>query len=377
MYPEKDLKMKAPSHIRAVYLSLLTALILFIFSMSCRKTGPVKVRVTVTDTVGRTVEIPAPVERIICIAPGTLRLISYLEATGKLVGVESFEKKNSRGRPYRLANPQLAELPAIGPGGPVSINREPDLEKILTVKPQLIFISYMDKSKAEALQKKLGIPVVVLTHGLFATFDRRVYDSLRIAGKILDASDRAEKVISFIEGARKDLENRTRDVPGAEKSDAYVGGIGFKGSHGIVSTDAGYVPFEWVGAKNKAKKISSGSHVFIDRETLLKWNPDIIFIDGGGLKPIIEDYNKRPEFYRALKAVKNGKVYILLPYNYYVTNIGTAIVDAYFVGKVLYPRRFADVDIGGKAAEIYEFLVGKAVYEDMKKDYGAFRKLEF
>ncbi len=244
-------------------------------------------RVTVTDTAGRTVEVPVPVERIICIAPGTLRLISYLEATGKLVGVESFEKKNSRGRPYRLANPKLADLPAIGPGGPASINGEPDLEKILTVRPQVIFISYMDKSKAEALQKKIGIPVIVLTHGRFATFDRRVYDSLRIAGKVLDAGDRAERVISFIERARKDLENRTRDVSITEKPDVYIGGIGFKGSHGIVSTDADYVPFDWVGAKNPAKNISYGSHVFIDRETLLKWNPDIIFIDGGGLKPFI------------------------------------------------------------------------------------------
>jgi len=60
-----------------------------------------------------------------------------------------------------------------------------------------------------------------------------------------------------------------------------------------------------------------------------------------------------------------------------VTNISTAIVDAYFIGKVLYPQRFADVDVGGKADEIYEFLVGKAVFKDMKKNYGAFRKLEF
>jgi len=154
-----------------------------------------------------------------------------------------------------MANPKLAELPAIGPGGPSSINGVPDLEKVLAVRPQVIFISYMEKMNAEALQKKIGIPVIVLTHGRFATFDSRIYDSLRIAGKILDAGDRAEKVISFIERARKDLENRTRDVPIAEKPDVYIGGIGFKGLHGIESTDAGYVPFEWVGAKNSAKKI--------------------------------------------------------------------------------------------------------------------------
>ena len=78
--------------------------------------------VTVTDLAKRTVITPKNPWKIICLSPGTFRLICYLGAQDKLVGVEQFEKTRPVGRPYWTANPQLAGLPSIGPGGPKSIN---------------------------------------------------------------------------------------------------------------------------------------------------------------------------------------------------------------------------------------------------------------
>jgi iron complex transport system substrate-binding protein len=70
------------------------------------------------------------------------------------------------------------------------------------------------------------------------------------------------------------------------KPEVYVGGIGHRGSHGIESTEKNYMPLDWIGAVNVAKRVESsiGSHVFMDKETLLYLDPDIIFIDGGGLE---------------------------------------------------------------------------------------------
>jgi iron complex transport system substrate-binding protein len=102
----------------------------------------------------------------------------------------------------------------------------------------------------------------------------------------------------------------------------------------------------------------------------LKLNPDFIFIDGGGLTLVREDFRKKPEVYNALKAFADGQVYSLLPFNWYTTNIDTALADAYAIGKILYPSHFEDIDPGRKADEIYTFLVGKPVYQEMKKDYG-------
>ncbi len=328
--------------------------------------------VTVTDMAGREVTAPFDPARIACISPGTLRLIVYLQAEQKVVGVEEMEKMTSRGRPYWIAHPELAELPRCGPGGPSSINKKPDLEALLSVKPQVIFVTYMDAAMADEVEKTIGVPVVVLSYGSFATFDETVYDALRVAGKVLNREKRADEVVAYIESLRRDLAKRTSGPADADKPSVYVGGIGHRGAYGLESTESSYIPFDWVGADNAAEKAeaAAGSHVFMDKETLLKLDPDVIFIDGGGLVLTRKDYNKKPEFYNALKAFQNGRVYTLLPFNYYTTNIGTAMADAYAIGMILYPDRFEDVDVEKKADEIYGFLVGSPVYGRMKEDFG-------
>ncbi|MGB3976196.1 MAG: iron ABC transporter substrate-binding protein [bacterium] len=328
--------------------------------------------VTVTDMAKRQVTVPFDPERIICLSPGALRLIVYLQAESKVVGVEDMEKMNPGYRPYWIAHPELWELPSCGPGGPVGINKKPDLEAVLSVKPEVIFITYMDASLADEVQRTLKIPVVVLSYGDFGTFDDTVYDAMRIVGKVLNREKRAEEVVAYIESLRMDMRMRTKDISEESKPIVYVGGIGYRGTQGIESSEQQYIPFEWIGANNVAKKVkaTSDGHVVIDKETLLKLNPDVIFIDGGGIAHVKEDYRKKPEIFAVLKAFANRRVHTLYPFNWYMTNIDTTLADAYAIGKILYEKQFDDIDPQQKADEIYTFLVGKPVYENMRKDYG-------
>jgi iron complex transport system substrate-binding protein len=343
---------------------------LFLFSAAAGPGASGQEKMTVVDLGQRTVEVSQNPEKIICLGPGSLRLICYLGMINKVAGVERFEKRPPAGRAYLWANPDLAKLPVIGPGGPAGINKEPDLEAVLKVTPQLIFIANMEPAKAEALQRKLNIPVVILSYGGFATFDKVVFDSLRLAGKILKAEKRAEEVVAFIEGARRDLLKRTERYEESKKPRAYIGGIGFRGAQGIESSDASYFPLDWVRARNLAKEVQPEGHAFVNKEKILSWDPDILFIDGGGLGNIRQDYQKKREFYHHLKAMKNRQVFLLFPYNWYVTNIDTAVADGFAAGKILYPRSFADLDPKKKADEIYTFLLGKPVYRNLEKEFG-------
>ena len=171
-------------------------------------------KITVTDMGKRVVEVPSNAQRIICLGPGTLRLIVCLGAAGKVVGVEKLEKMIPIGRPYILAHPELTKLPTVGPGGPGSINKEPDLEAVLKVKPDVIFVSYMEPANADALQKKLGIPVVILTHGRFASFDELIYGSF---------ARRREGPQGGTEGGRGNLIHRKRSQRPANQD---KGGLG-------------------------------------------------------------------------------------------------------------------------------------------------------
>jgi iron complex transport system substrate-binding protein len=53
-----------------------------------------------------------------------------------------------------------------------------------------------------------------------------------------------------------------------------------------------------------------------------------------------------------------------------MTNLGTVLADAYTVGKILYSKQFEDVDIASKADEIYAFLLGMPVYQQIGKNFG-------
>lgn len=324
----------------------------------------------ITDLAGRQVTIPTEPRRIVCLAPGSLRLIVYLQASDRVVGVEDLEKKNPHGRPYWLAHPELSNLPTVGPGGPGSINREPDLEAILGVNPDVLFVTNMDASLADRVQARLGAPVVVLNYGRFASFDPVVYDSIRLAGRILGREERSEAVVDFIEAARRDLQARSVGLTESQRAPAYVGGIGFRGEHGLESTDADYIPFAWVGVDNLARMWGKAGHQFVDREQVLALDPAVIFVDGGGLGRLREDAARRPKFYRSLTAFREGRVYLLHPFNWYVTNIGAALADAYAIGKRLYPTLYTDLNPAAKADEIYAFLLGKPVHAQMVGRYG-------
>ena len=350
---------------------LLASLLFMLIGLDLHSAqGAQQQRMTIKDRALRSVDLPVDPARIICLGPGCLRLICYLGLQDKVVGIEGFEKQHTTGRSYRYAHPELLSLPVIGPGGPASINKEPDLEAVLKVKPDLIFVLYMDPAKADTLQKKLGIPVVILSYGRAGTFDDEVYESLRLIGTILSKRKRADEVVAYIENARKDLQKRVQGIDDVKKPTVYAGAIGYRGPQGIESTEPDYAPIEWVRGRSLVKQVTDKEHAFIDREKLLTWNPEVIFLDGNGLESVNSDYGKKPEFYRGLKAVAEKRVYILWPFNTYTTNIDTVIVDAYTVGKILYPERFSNMDIVKKAAEVYGFFVGGSVYEQMKRDFG-------
>jgi iron complex transport system substrate-binding protein len=114
--------------------------------------------ITITDALGRTVEVPKSPDYVICSGSGALRYLTYLEAQDK-VAVDSIEVKGSTIdiRPYAYANPQFKENPVFG-----KFMDNDDPEKILTLdpQPQVLFKTYSTSLDDHVeLQKKTGISV--------------------------------------------------------------------------------------------------------------------------------------------------------------------------------------------------------------------------
>lgn len=320
---------------------------------------------TVTDILNRSVKIPKNLSRVVAIGPGALRLIAYLNATNLLVGVEEAELSWSpTGRDYAMAYSTIFKsLPVIGPGGP---NRPPDPEKLRTAKPQLIIMSrtYADLYPPDRLAEEVNASVFVIDYGVAGYLDiDGIKNALMTLGKVLGREERAKELVNYINQLVNDLNNRTRDI--ASRPKVYVGAISSKGGQPFTSTQARFAPLQLLNTPSVADSIAGkAGFTTIDFEYLVKQQPDFVFIDENNLNIVLNDFRKDPSMYCSLNAFRSGRVYGVLPFNYYHTKVATAFADAYFIGKVLYPDRFADVDPIAKADEIFKVFLGKPLYQE-------------
>ncbi len=327
--------------------------------------------IELTDMVGRKITLERPVERVVAVG-SALRLYTYINGTNKLVGVERGQQSPDTGRPYIIANPDLQELPIVGEGFPAT----PDPELLIEAEADVIIAGdIVDIGEIEDLEKRTGTTIVVITTGNEAVFDKEMYESLKIIGKVIGKENRAEELIEYMEDCKTELMELTKNIPQEEKPSIYIGGLSYKGNHGIESTYGNSPVLDAIGAKNVADEIGKAGSIMVDKEQIIEWDPNIIVIDENGLPLVKEDYEKNPDYYNGLTAIRNGQVYGQLPYISYYNNIETAMANIYFLGKILYPKAFENIDVEEKADEIYEFILGKPLYGEMAEIFGGYIKI--
>jgi iron complex transport system substrate-binding protein len=333
--------------------------------------------ITITDALGRSVTVPKSPDRVVCSGAGTLRYLTYLQAQDAIVGVDDIEKEETQfdARPYALANPQFKDYPLIG-----EFRGNDDPEKIVACDPQVIFkTNVLAAADADELSAKTGTPVIVLNYGDLSVYRSDMDQALTIMGEVMGKEDRAAEVIAFFDAEIADLNARTEGIADDEKLSTFVGGIAYRGPHGYQSTEPTYPPFTFVNVLNVAAEAGT-EHADVAKEKIVEWDPDVLFVDLSTLQttPNSIDELRDDPAYQSLAAVKKGEVYGVLPYNWYTVNHGSVIADAYYVGKVLYPEQFSDIDPAAKADEIWSFLVGEPVFDEMNEAFGSivFQKIE-
>ena len=322
----------------------------------------------ITDAVGRTVEVPVSVERIVPLG-NTPRMISYLGLADKVVGIGECEIAESPIQAYAYPYADAwSKLPNCGTDAMGETAYYP--EEIILAAPDVILCTYT-ADVADNIQTQTGIPTVAVPQGTL--FGEDYEQALRILADVCGVSERAEELISFINGCLDDLKARTADIPDDNKPTVLGAGATFKGSHSIDGVYIDYPVFEILSAKDAAADASlSGSMgVMVDREKILQWNPDIIFFDAGSMGLVKADYKETPGYFEQLDAVKNGKLYQWPNSTWHWSNVEIPLVSAYYTGILLYPEAFADVDFEEKASEIFEMFLGDPNYLSVLENAGA------
>lgn len=340
----------------------------------------------VTDLIGREVEINKDAyKKVVCIGAGALRLYSYIGDVNNLVGVEDIDRNvnanifSDVSRPYYDLNKEIFEkLPSCGKGGPQAQNAE--YEKILSCNPTLIISEYEDLEKANDLQTKTNIPVLVVKYGRESVFDDNIKNSITLLGNVLNNKSKADQLNKYILDCKNELQNFAVGIDESTKPSMYIGCLGNYGTQDIFSTSSYYPLFNVSGIKNAVDstiKIDKGN---LESETFFKLDPDIVVIDSAGLSKFKVTYTNadNKKLFDAMKAFNQNNIYLQMPFNAYYTNVEIALMDAYFLASISYPSKFINYDLDKKYDEISNAFFSKPCYEIIKSkkySYGGFQKI--
>ncbi|MGB3273094.1 MAG: iron ABC transporter substrate-binding protein [Xanthobacteraceae bacterium] len=261
---------------------------------------------TVTDSAGRSVEVPDIITRVFAAGSPASTLL-YVLAPEKMIGWVRAPRAPEK--PYLL--PATRDLPELGrlSGRGDTLN----LERLIAAKPDLVIdfgtINDTYRSLAERVQQQTGIPYLLID-GRFANTPA----AFRLLADILGVKERGEALARAAEAIFADVDRVRAAVPEDKRPKVYLarGPEGLEsGSRGSINTEI----IERVGGINVVTGLrEKGGIVNVSPEQLLAWHPDIVvtmdqrFAATVAGKPV----------WAALPAVAAGRVYLAptLPFGF-------------------------------------------------------------
>ena len=324
-------------------------------------------KLTLIDQADRTVTVPRPIERVVSTFPSLTRVIVELGGVDKLVGVSDYTTmdKYAANLLELRAYPELKELPGVGS------YREPNLEQIVFLKPDVVFSS-RSPEQANVIQMNTGIPTVALSVSYPYEGKGGAFEAYRLAGRVIGKEERAEELISFVNEEFDKVRDVVSEIPDSERVRVYYMGWGKITRPHMTE----YGPIEIAGGINVAAGSGYGWKVETTKEQVIKWNPDIILIHSPGKShfggTLVEDILSDPDL-QSINAVKNGKVYYSKG-GYIGRNPATGVTEVLYMAKLFYPEKFGDLDVEEEGNRILEKFYGiDGLYTWMQENCDLYR----
>jgi len=302
----------------------------------------------ITDMTGRDVTIPLEIKRVISTAPASTMLI-YMIAPDKLVGWNFDIYKSSK----KYIPKKYQNLPVVGGWfGKQSGN----YENFISLNPDLVIEGFTTSgdilSTISERQNMFGtIPVVAVDNSVNA---KNYSQTIEFTGKILGEENTAEELINFYEKYLNLVTERVSAIPEDEKITVYYA----EGPEGIFTDPKGSQHSQLIeicGGKNIAEcKISPGSgKTEISIEQIISWNPEVIIVRDKNFYSAVYDN----PLWKEIEAVKNKRVYLVpnTAFSWFNGPPGiNQIIGIPWTAKVLYPKKFEDIDMASLTKKYHE-----------------------
>ena len=301
--------------------------------------------VSFTDSAGRTVEIPANIERVAISGPISQMFMLTL-CPEKLVGLSNELSDDE----IKYVGAEYADLPVFGQiyGGKGDFNKE----AVANANPQIVIDIGEAKSTIVedlgGIQGSIGVPCIHIE----ASIDS--YDeAYRILGQVLGVEDRANVLADYCANAYKTTSDVMATIPEADRVTVLylLGNDGTnvmgKGSFQGTVVDAcadNVAVLEKVGGSGLGNESSL--------EQIAVWNPSMIIFAPGSVYSTVSD----DETWQTLGAIANGNYYEVpgSPYNWISSPPGINQILGYqWFARLCYPDKFSD-SIADVAKDYYK-----------------------
>jgi iron complex transport system substrate-binding protein len=141
--------------------------------------------ITVTDDAGQTVSLPRPARRVVALMPTANETLVALGAGGLLVGRTDFDR-----------GPALDSLPSVGGG------LDPNLERLASLRPDLVIGWETQKPQLRERLRELGIPVFSVRTEDTTDIFRAIANLGRLTGRTAPADSLAARLRGEIDAVR-------------------------------------------------------------------------------------------------------------------------------------------------------------------------------
>ena len=264
---------------------------------------------------------PAPARRIVSLVPAVTEMLFAIGAGPQVVAVSSFDD----------FPPEVKSLPRVG------ALLDPDVERILTLRPDLV-ITYGSQGSVEAQLARAGIRTFSYRHGGVGAIVQTVRDLGSVTGRASQAGGKAHEIEAQFDNVRAAVRGYARPrvllvfgrQPQSLRQMYASGGAGFLNDI-----------LEAAGGQNVFSDVRQES-VQPSQETLLARAPDVIIeIRSGRSEATTDAAGERSAWspLASIPAVRNGRIHLLTGAQFVVPGprVGLAAEQ---LARMLHPEAF-------------------------------------
>ena len=297
---------------------------------------------TIVDATGRTVTVPARVERIGCLTGASFEKAALVGAADKVV------VRQATFPPWMAqVFPQVSSVPTI------QDSRNPNIEELLRIKPDALF--FWDDPEKAARLAHYGIAVVSPQpeHKPVASaeaFLARFKAEVDVYGRVLGgpAAEQARAWSGYVDRRVRYVRDRlARLRPEQRPRTYYLRGPDALTTHGADQS------ISWLGELAGADMVVRHGEVKgiakISIEQVLVWNPEVIFV-GRQYSP---DLVLKDARWQQVAAVRNGRVYTVPDGVFFWDSSSEGILLLQYLAGKLHPALFPDLDLGKEVRDYY------------------------